>query len=154
MLNRLKTISEQLLPESHCGFCAGRSTGNMTFTLRQLQEKAVEQQRSLYIVFMDFSKAFWHCQQVDTLEGPQSLWLSWVIHQYDHINMTVPWWHDRQSVYWRWYQWCLPYQSQSETGLCSGSHTFHSLPWGSAGNNACKPSQWCLHQYMLRWEAI
>ena len=26
--------------------------------LRQLQEKAIEQQRSLYIVFMDFSKAF------------------------------------------------------------------------------------------------
>ena len=30
----------------------------MIFTLRQLQEKAVEQQRSLYIVFVDFSKAF------------------------------------------------------------------------------------------------
>ena len=42
MLNRLKTISEQLLPESQCGFCAGRSTANMVFTLRQLQEKAVE----------------------------------------------------------------------------------------------------------------
>ena len=58
MLNRLKTISEQLLLESQCGFCAGRSTANMIFTLRQLQEKAVEQQRPLYIVFMDFSKAF------------------------------------------------------------------------------------------------
>ena len=58
MLNTLKTISEQLLPETQCGFCAGRSTANMIFTLRQLQEKAVEHQRSLYIVFVDFSKAF------------------------------------------------------------------------------------------------
>ena len=58
MLKRLKTISEQLLPESQCGFCAGRSTANKIFTLKQLQEKAMEQQRSLYIVFMDFSKAF------------------------------------------------------------------------------------------------
>ena len=57
-LNRLKIISEQLLPESQCGFCAGRSTADMVFTLRQLQEKAVEQQRSLYVVFVDFSKAF------------------------------------------------------------------------------------------------
>ena len=58
MLNRLKIISEQLLPESEYGFCAGRSTADMVFTLRQLQERAVEQQRSLYIVFMDFSQAF------------------------------------------------------------------------------------------------
>ena len=58
VLNRLKTISEQLLPESQCGFCAGRSTADMIFTLIQLQEKAREQQRSLYIVFVDFSKAF------------------------------------------------------------------------------------------------
>ena len=30
----------------------------MIFTLRQLQEKAVEQQQSLYMVFIDMSKAF------------------------------------------------------------------------------------------------
>ena len=58
MLNRLKIISEQLLPEPQCGLHAGRSTADMVFPLRQLQEKAVEQQRSLYIIFMDFSKAF------------------------------------------------------------------------------------------------
>lgn len=43
MLNRLKTISEEVLPESQCGFRAGRATTNMIFTLRQLQEKAAEQ---------------------------------------------------------------------------------------------------------------
>ena len=58
ILNRLRTISEQLLPESQCGFHAGRSTADMIFTLRQLQEKAMEQQRSLNMVFVDFSKTF------------------------------------------------------------------------------------------------
>ena len=72
MLNRLKTISEQLLPETQCGFYAGRSTADMIFTLRQLQEKAVEQQRSLYMAFIDFSKAF----TLSTGEGPKSLLLS------------------------------------------------------------------------------
>ena len=31
---------------------------NMIFTLRQLQEKAIEQQQPLFVVFIDFSKAF------------------------------------------------------------------------------------------------
>ena len=58
MLNRLKTISESILPESKCSFRAGRSTVDMIFTLGQLQEKAVEQQQPLYTIFVDFSKAF------------------------------------------------------------------------------------------------
>ena len=58
VLNRLKLLSEEVLPESQCGFRAGRSTTDMIFTLRQLQEKAIEQQLPLYIVFVDFSKAF------------------------------------------------------------------------------------------------
>jgi len=56
-----------VLPESLCGFRAGRSTTYMIFTLRQLQEKAIEQCQSLYAVFVDFSKAF------DTVNR-QTLW--------------------------------------------------------------------------------
>ena len=58
VLNRLKPILEEVLPESQCGFRAGRSTSDMIFTLRQLQEKAVEQHQPLYVVFVDFTKAF------------------------------------------------------------------------------------------------
>jgi hypothetical protein len=58
ILNRLKEITEEILPESQCGFRAGRSTCDMIFTLRQLQEKAIEQHQPLYVVFVDFSKAF------------------------------------------------------------------------------------------------
>ena len=47
VLNRLKFISEEVLPESQCGFRQGRSISDMIFTLRQLQEKAAEHLTSL-----------------------------------------------------------------------------------------------------------
>ena len=60
ILNRLsKHIHDiGMLPESQCGFHAGRSTMDMIFTARQLQEKCREQQRKLYAVFVDLMKAF------------------------------------------------------------------------------------------------
>ena len=58
VLNRLKFISEEVLPESQCGFRVGSSTSDMIFTLHQLQEKAAEQHQPLYVVFVDFTKAF------------------------------------------------------------------------------------------------
>jgi len=47
-----------VLPESQCGFRAGRSTTDITFTVRQIQEKCREQQREMFTVFVDLSKAF------------------------------------------------------------------------------------------------
>ena len=41
-----------------CGFRSGRGTMDMIFTARQLQEKCREQQRELYVVFVDLTKAF------------------------------------------------------------------------------------------------
>ena len=58
MLTRLQHSLEQLLPESQCGFRKSRSTIDMIFTLRQLQEKAIEQHKPLFVVFVDFRKAF------------------------------------------------------------------------------------------------
>ena len=58
VLNRLKFISEEVLPESQCRFRQGRSTSDMIFTLCQLQEKTAEQHQPLYIVFVDFTKGF------------------------------------------------------------------------------------------------
>ena len=58
MLSRLSAAFEDLLPESQCGFRPGRSTIDMIFSLRQLQEKSVEQRQPLYIAFVDFRKAF------------------------------------------------------------------------------------------------
>ncbi|KAI8496709.1 hypothetical protein Bbelb_253640 [Branchiostoma belcheri] len=55
---RLQTLADRVLPESQCGFRAGRSTTDMIFTLRQLQEKCREQCMPLYIAFVDLTKAF------------------------------------------------------------------------------------------------
>lgn len=67
LLNRLKIISEEVLPESQHGFRVARATTDMIFTLRQLQEKAAKQQQPLYVVFVDISKAF-------EMVGREKLW--------------------------------------------------------------------------------
>ena len=58
LLTRLQALAERVLPESQCGFRANRSTVDMIFSLRQLQEKCREQQRPLYMAFVDLTKAF------------------------------------------------------------------------------------------------
>ena len=55
LLNRLST---HITPETQRGFRGNRSTVDMIFCLWQLQEKCIEQDRPLYMVFVDFSKAF------------------------------------------------------------------------------------------------
>ena len=47
-----------MLAESQCGFRANRSTTDMVFTLRQLQEKCREQQQPLFVAFIELTKAF------------------------------------------------------------------------------------------------
>ena len=57
--NKISThITPEVVPETQCGFRGNRSTVDMIFCLRQLQEKCIEQDRPLYTVFVDFSKAF------------------------------------------------------------------------------------------------
>ena len=58
ILIRLQRLTEQVYPESQCGFRAGRSTADMIFSLRQLQEKCREQNMPLYVAFIDSPKAF------------------------------------------------------------------------------------------------
>ena len=60
ILNRLsKHISKiGLIPESQCGFVQGKSTTDSSFSLQQLQEKCRLQNRDLYLLFIDLTKAF------------------------------------------------------------------------------------------------
>lgn len=58
LLNRLSSQIDQFLPEAQCGFRAGRGTVDMVFSLKQVQEKCIEQNMPLYMVFVDFTKAF------------------------------------------------------------------------------------------------
>ena len=58
VLGRLQKLANLIYPESQCGFRANRSTIDMVFSLRQLQEKCREQQQPLFIAFIDLTKAF------------------------------------------------------------------------------------------------
>ncbi len=58
LVSLTKNITERILPESQCGFRKDRSTSDMIFVLRQLQEKAREQNKDLFIAFIDLAKTF------------------------------------------------------------------------------------------------
>ena len=50
------------MPENQCGFRAGLSTVNVILSLRQMQEKAIEQRQPLYIPFINLMKV------IDTID--------------------------------------------------------------------------------------
>ena len=58
ILARLKVLAARVYHESQCGFRAGRSTIDMIFSVRQLQEKCQEQNEPLFLAFIDLTKAF------------------------------------------------------------------------------------------------
>ena len=58
LLSRLQKLAERIYPESQCGFRPGRSTIDMIFCVRQMQEKSREQQQPLHMAFIDLTKAF------------------------------------------------------------------------------------------------
>ena len=58
ILQRLKNLAELIYAQSQSGYRSGRSTIDGIFTFRQLMEKSREQQRNMYIAFVDFTKAF------------------------------------------------------------------------------------------------
>ena len=69
LLNRLvPTIAKDHFPETQCGFRANRSTTDMVFVLRQLQEKCRKQNKERYVTLIDLTKAF------DTVSR-KGLWL-------------------------------------------------------------------------------
>ena len=86
MLFRLTThITEDILPETQCGFRKNRSTLDMIFAARQVQEKCREQNKALYITFIDLTKAF------DTVDR-EILWI--VLHKFGvppkFLNTNLP----------------------------------------------------------------
>jgi hypothetical protein len=58
IVNRLVECFDYLVPESQCGFRRGRSTVDMMFSVRQLQEKCREQRQPLFSCFVDLTKAY------------------------------------------------------------------------------------------------
>ena len=58
ILPRLQKLANRVYPESQCGFRPERSTIDMIFSVRQIQEKCREQQMPLHMAFIDLTKAF------------------------------------------------------------------------------------------------
>jgi len=54
---RLNEIVDEVAPDTQCGFRRGRGTADMMICARQMQEKCKEQNRDLFMVFIDLSKA-------------------------------------------------------------------------------------------------
>ena len=63
ILSRLKSQAEKIVAEEQAGFRAGRSATEQIFNLCIPCEKYIQHQQDLYLVFIDFKKAFdraWH----------------------------------------------------------------------------------------------
>ena len=59
LLNRLtEDICPNIIPESQNGFMSGRRTVDLIFSLWQIQEKCIEQQKPLDQAFVDLTKAY------------------------------------------------------------------------------------------------
>ena len=68
LLNRItEHLVDSVVSESQCGFRQNRGTVDMVFAVRQLQEKCIEQNQDLYLLFIALTKAF------DTVSRP-GLW--------------------------------------------------------------------------------
>ena len=77
VLTRLQKIAERVYPESQCGFRAKRSTTDMIFSFRQLQEKCREQHQPLYLVcsFHRLDKGLWPGQSRRPIQASTQDWL-------------------------------------------------------------------------------
>ena len=54
----LEQVVDLVLPESQCRFWCGRSTIDMIFVARPLQEERLEQHQDLCMAFIDLTQAF------------------------------------------------------------------------------------------------
>ena len=55
---RLQEVAEEELPESQCGFQAGRTCSDTIFTVQQLLEKSHEHRDKIFLMLVDLKKAY------------------------------------------------------------------------------------------------
>ena len=69
ILERLKEYSEEILGECQCSFRPQRRTMDQLFVVRQILEKFYAHDIDLYLLFIDFKKAFDSINQKKLLES-------------------------------------------------------------------------------------
>ena len=80
ILNRIKIKVEQELSDCQAGYQSNRGTLDMLFTLQLLIEKVRNSEDEAFIIFIDYSKAFYsvnHNQLFDTMKkkwASQHIW--------------------------------------------------------------------------------
>ena len=91
LLNRLSThITPEVVPETQCGFRGNRSTVDMIFCLRQLQEKCIVQDRPLYDhCICRLQQGVRYSWEERAMAATEEVWLPREVHN-----------NDRGTTYW------------------------------------------------------
>ena len=117
-LQRLESIAEKVYPQSQSGYRPDRSTIDEVLTLHYLIEKSSEQQMNMYIVFLDFTKAF-DSESPSSFPNSVETWLSPKVcksHQeviFECSCQTGRWWWTNTIAEWskdaNWRPPCMEY---------------------------------------------
>ena len=125
-LKKLQSLAERVYPESQCSFRFERSTTDMIFFLRQLQEKCREKRLPLYTTFIDMTRAFDLVMRSGLFKLLQRIGCP--------SKLLKIIWGDAEHCSVRWILlWTHPDQEWSKTRLCSCTGAFRHSVLAAAG---------------------
>ena len=58
MIEKVHSLTEGLIREEQCGFRSGRGCVDQVFVMKQMSEKFVDKDKSLYVAYMDLEKVY------------------------------------------------------------------------------------------------
>ena len=58
LIEKVHSLTEGLIGEEQCGFRSGRGCDDRVFVMKQMNEKFVDKNKSLYVTYMDLEKAY------------------------------------------------------------------------------------------------
>ena len=141
LLNSPSThITPEVVPETQCGFRGNRSTVDMIFGLRQLQGKCIEQDRPLYMVFVDFSKAFDTIGRTGAMAATEEVWMPREVHNYGRGSTYR---NDGECLRWRGSLGIVQCYKWGQARLCT--HAPLHLPISNARRGFPRLGRWRKH---------
>ena len=147
ILNRLQWLASRVYPESQCGFRAGRSTIDMIFSLRQLQEQGTENAHVHRICWWSH-QSVWSSQSQRTLSASWKDRLSWEAKTADNF---LPWkglmMNDGSTL--------KQFQSKMESSKAAFWHQHYwYIIFLAIVLRIWWLDWWNLHSFKIRWEII